>query len=172
MPKRPRVPVEQNGQALMRVRVRDAAPRVPEREDEEVDLGPPLPDPHPQLPEVDLRLLAGRGLEAHRGDGGPPPLGPPGLHVPLHLEVPAAEAERLQLPMQHGGIPADLGAAALQKRAEAVEPPPPAPTLRAPAAPRTPPLHGLAVDAQRAGDALHAFPAAEPGHDLPHDVLP
>src|SRR5439155_10030878 len=125
----------------------------------------------PQLPEVDLRLLAGAGLEPDGRDGRPAALVPPRLHVPLHLEVAAAEAERPELPVQDGSIPADLRAAPGDELAKRLELLPASPALRAPAPQVPPALHGLLVHAQLAGDPLHPLAPLEPGQDLPHHVL-
>src|SRR5207253_1450856 len=169
--KGPLVAVEEHREPLVRIAIRETAARVAEGEHEEVDGLRPLADPHPQLPEVDLRLLAGAGLEADGRDGRPAALVPPRLHVPLHLEVAAAEAERPELPVQDRGIPADLRAAPrdeLAKRLELLASPP---ALRAPAPQVPPALHGLLVHAQLAGDPLHPLAPLEPGQDLPHHVL-
>src|SRR5207247_2964797 len=106
---------------LVRIAIRETAARVAEGEHEEMDGLRPLADPHPQLPEVDLRLLAGAGLEPDGRDGRPAALVPPRLHVPLHLEVAAAEAERPELPVQDGSIPADLRAAPGDELAKRLE---------------------------------------------------
>ena len=169
--KGPLVAVEEHREPLVRIAIRETAARVAEGEHEEVDGLRPLADPHPQLPEVDLRLLAGAGLEADGRDGRPAALVPPRLHVPLDLEVAAAEAERHELPVQDGGIPADLRPAPrdeLAKRLELLASPP---ALRAPAPQVPPALHGLLVHAQLAGDPLHPLAPLEPGQDLPHHVL-
>src|SRR5205823_756985 len=88
-----------------------------------------------------------------------------------HLEVAAAEAERPELAVQDGGIPADLRAAPRDEVAKRLELRPASPALRAPAPEVPPTLHGLLVHAQLAGDPLHPLAALEPGQDLPHHLL-
>jgi len=51
------VTVEQRVQALVAVRIGHRASREAEREDEEVDRGGDVGDPHLQLTEIHLRLL-------------------------------------------------------------------------------------------------------------------
>jgi hypothetical protein len=72
--------------SLMGIGLHPEPARVAEREDEEMRRLGPLPDPQAQLAEIDLALLAGGRLVAHRGDGRPAARRPPRLHVPLHLK--------------------------------------------------------------------------------------
>src|SRR5207247_10613417 len=51
VPKGPLVAVEEHGEPLVRIAIREAPARVPKREDEQVEGLQPLADPHPKLPE-------------------------------------------------------------------------------------------------------------------------
>jgi hypothetical protein len=67
--------------------------------------------------------------------------------------------------VQDGGIPSDLGPPPLEKLAVGLQPALALSPLRAPAPTRSPPLHGLAVDAERAGDPLHPIIVQLVDHD-------
>jgi hypothetical protein len=93
--------------ALAKRRADVHAPRVAERGDEEMHPHPLLADPDPGLAEVDLQLLAGTGLEAHRGA----PLGlqlpPPALDPLLHrTQADPDPVLALQLLANDVGVPA------------------------------------------------------------------
>ena len=94
----------------------ETAPRVAEGQDEDVENDGPAPEVDPGLAPVDLALLAGRGLEAHRG-----PLrrllgGAQGANEALHRLVAAAIAVCLaQLLEQNARGVLDLRRAGVQK---------------------------------------------------------
>ena len=67
----PLVPIEQRRQALMGVGPGPRPARKAEREDEDMRRLALLADPHLQLAEIDLRLLAWVCLEPDRRQGGP-----------------------------------------------------------------------------------------------------
>jgi hypothetical protein len=130
-----------------------------------------LTDPDLQLAVIDLGLFARSGLEAHRGQLRPLPLGPIGLQKALHLLIAAGVAKARQLPIQHHAIPAHLGPASLGKRDELIDWPWPRSILPGlPRAESEPALDGLAINPEFARDPLGAFAALRTRYYLPHQI--
>ena len=108
------VAIEQRVEPLVAIGVRHRPSREAEREDEEVDRRRDVGDPDLQLAEIDLRLLPGARLKAHRRSRRPPARRPQRLKRSLHLLIAAGEALRPQLAKQHAPIPAHLRTAPLR----------------------------------------------------------
>jgi hypothetical protein len=107
-PKKARLqPLEPVQLALAKRRPDVHAPRVAEGRDEQMHPDPLLGDPDPSLAEVDLQLLAGAGLEAHRGALLGLQLPPPALDPLLHrAQADFDPVLALQLLANDVGVPA------------------------------------------------------------------
>ena len=137
-----------------------------------MDRGLHVGNPHPQLPEIDLRLLTRGRLEPHGRARRPPARRPHRLQRPLDLLIAAREALRPELAVQDHPIPPDLGPPARQKQPIGVDRlGPRSRRPRPPLAPRTPTFDRLLVHAQLARDRLDALPAGQPCQHLAHDVF-
>ena len=166
------VAIEDDIEPLVRIGARPEAARVAEGEDEEMRDRLRIGNPQTQLAEIHLGLLARAGLEPHRGHRRPLARRAQRLPVALHLQVAAAEAQAVQLAVQDGPVPADLGRPFFQERRARVERPPAGARRPRPPGPAAPPrLHRLAIHGQLARDVLDAFPSRQARQDLFHHVL-
>ena len=157
------VAIEQRVETLVAISVRHRPSRETEREDKEVDRRRDLANPDLQLTEIDLRLLPGARLKAHRRSRRPAARRPQRLERSLHLLIAAGEALRPELAKQHAPIPAHLRTAPRQKlpvRVDRLRVHPRRPRL--PDAPPPPALNRLLVDPELARDRLDRLPAGQP----------
>src|ERR1700730_10838864 len=131
----------------------------------------PFADPHPQLPVVDLGLLARRGLAAHRGQLRPFALGPIRLEKALHLLIAAGKAEPRQLPVQHHAVPAHFRPALFDEFDETIDWPwLPLMATRLPGAEPEPTFDRLAIYPEFARHPLDALAALRTCQYLPHRI--
>ena len=84
----PLVRVEELAERLTHTGLVETAPRVAEGQDEDVEDDGPAPEVDLGLTPGDLALLAGRGLEAHRGPLGRLLGGAQGADEALHRLLP------------------------------------------------------------------------------------
>jgi hypothetical protein len=161
VPERLLVAGQELGEALAGEGDREHPARVAERADEHLGGDAVLADPAAHLTEVDLGLLPGRGLEAHRGGRGER-RHPERAHRTADDDLGADEAPLAQLAVEHGRVEADLRRASGQPRRMRVQARlRGAPLSWAVRAARAPPAHGLRIEAELAGDADQGRAARE-----------